>query len=145
MNSTPAVKAPKWFNVVAIVALVWNLFGVMSFIFHSTMSPEALAALPDAERELYAQYPTWTYVAFAIAVFGGTLGSLLLILKKNLAGPILILSLIAILIQMYHSVFIADSMAVYGPGSLVMPVLVIAIAIYLVLLANKAKKSGWTS
>ncbi|HET6564487.1 MAG TPA: hypothetical protein VFG52_03665, partial [Xanthomonadales bacterium] len=117
----------------------------MAFVMHVNMSPEALATLPEAEQALYNSYPAWALVAFAVAVFGGALGSLLLVLRKNLAGPVLQLSLVAVLIQMGHSMFIAKSYEVYGPGSVVMPIMVIVVAIYLVMLAAKAKKNGWTS
>jgi len=144
MNLNNTASAPKWFIIVAIIALVWNLLGVMAFAMHVTMTPEAIAALPDAERALYESYPAWTLIAFACAVICGALGSLLLVLKKNLAGPVLWVSLVGVLVQMGHSFFIAKSYEVYGPGSTIMPIMVIVIAVYLVVLAGRAKKSGWT-
>jgi surface polysaccharide O-acyltransferase-like enzyme len=110
-----------------------------------TMSPEVMATLPDAQRELYENTPTWATAAFAVAVHGGALGCLLLILKKNLAGLLLQLSLAGVLVQMYHSFFISKNFDVFGPGAMVMPVMVIIIAIYLVRLAAKAKARKWTS
>ncbi len=141
MNSN---NAPKWFIIVAALALVWNLFGVMAFVMHANMSPDAIAALPEAERALYESYPMWALIAFACAVFGGVLGSLLLVLKKSLAVPVLLISLIGVLVQMGHSFLIARSHEVYGPESIALPILVLVIAIYLVMLAGKAKKRGWT-
>lgn len=137
-------KAPTWFNVVAIVLFVWNLLGVMAYIAQVTMGPEALAELPDAQRELYETVPVWATAAFAIAVNGGALGCLLLILKRNLAGLFLQLSLAGVLVQMYHSFFMTNSLEVFGPGSMIMPVMVTVIAIYLVTLAAKAKAQKWT-
>jgi hypothetical protein len=46
---------------------------------------------------------------------------------------------------MFHSFFMSKSFEVFGPGGLVMPVMVIVIAIYLVLLAARAKAHRWTS
>lgn len=131
--------------VVAVVLFVWNLLGVMAYIMQVTMSPEVMATLPDAQRELYENTPTWATAAFAVAVHGGALGCLLLILKKNLAGLLLQLSLAGVLVQMYHSFFISKNFDVFGPGAMVMPVMVIIIAIYLVTLAAKAKARKWTS
>jgi len=37
------------------------------------------------------------------------------------------------------------SFEVFGPGGMVMPVMVIVIAVYLVMLAAKAKSNKWTS
>ena len=145
MSETTRSKAPKWFMVVAAVLLVWNLMGVMAYIMQVTMSPEVFAALPEAERQLYENTPTWATAAFAIAVNGGTLGCLLLLLKRNLAGLFLQLSLAGVLVQMFHSFFMSNSFEVFGPGGMVMPVMVIVIAIYLVWLAARARNRGWSS
>ena len=138
-------KTPKWFMIVAGVLLVWNLLGVMAYIMQVTMSPDALAALPEAQRELYENTPAWATAAFAVAVNGGALGCLLLLLKRSLAGFFLQLSLAGVLVQMFHSFFMSKSFEVFGPGGMVMPVLVIVIAIYLVILAAQAKANRWTS
>jgi len=145
MSETKINKAPAWFMVVAAVSLGWNLMGVMAYIMQVTMSPEVLAALPDAERQLYENTPEWATAAFAVAVNGGALGCLLLLLKRNLAGLFLQLSLAGVLVQMFHSFFMSNSFEVFGPGGMVMPVMVIVIAIYLVTLAAKAKMLRWTS
>jgi len=131
--------------IVAAVLLVWNLFGVMAYIQQVTMAPETLAALPDAQRQLLENTPAWATAAFAIAVNCGVLGCLLLLLRRNLAGLFLQLSLAAVLVQMYHAFFIGHSIDVFSPGNLMMPVMVIVIAIYLVTLAAKARVNRWTS
>lgn len=136
-------KVAIWFKVVLTFLFIWNLMGIGSFYVHVFISEETLAALPENERALYGQYPLWTEIAFAIAVLGGTIGSLGLLLRRKWAKPILILSLIAIVIQMFHSLVIADSMEVYGPGAVIMPIMVILLGIFLVWLANYATKKEW--
>ena len=145
MSETKIYKAPGWFMVVAGVLFIWNLLGVMAYIMQVTMGPEALAALPDAQRQLYENTPKWATAAFAVAVNGGALGCLLLLLKRNLAGLFLQLSLAGVLVQMFHSFFMSNSFEVLGPGGTVMPVMVIVIAVYLVTLAAKARTNRWTS
>jgi hypothetical protein len=138
-----STRAPKWFYAVSALALLWNLMGVAAYIGQVTMSPEALAALPEAERALYETTPAWAIGAFAIAVFGGALGSLLLVLKKRLAGPVLIASFAGIIVQMIHSFFVARTMAVYGPGSAVMPAMVLLVGAALIWLAARSARWGW--
>jgi len=130
---------------VAAVLLVWNLLGVMAYVMQVMMNPETLAALPQEQRELYENTPDWATAAFAVAVNFGALGCVLLLLRRNLAGLFLQLSLAGVLVQMFHSFFMSKSFEVFGPGGLVMPVIVIVIAIYLVWLAAKAKTNRWTS
>lgn len=140
---TNTIKPPTWFWIVAIVALLWNLMGVMAYIMQVTMSPEAMQALPEAERNLYEATPAWATGAFAIAVWGGALGCLLLVLRKALSIPVLILSLVGILVQMYHAFFMSNNIEVFGPGGMVMPIMIILIALFLVWLARNARSKNW--
>jgi uncharacterized membrane protein len=141
--SNSAIKAPTWFLVVAGIALVWNLMGVMAYIAQVTMSPEALAALPAEQQALLASTPAWATGAFALAVFGGALGSLALLIRKTWAFPLLLISLAAVIVQLFHAFFMSKSIEVFGPGGMIMPLMVIVIAAYLLFLAKQAKAKGW--
>ena len=137
MSEVTKSPSPKWFMIVAALLLVWNLMGVAAYVMQVTMSPDVMAALPEAQRQIYANTPEWATAAFAIAVNGGALGCLLLLFLQ--------LSLAGVLVQMFYAFFMSKSFEVFGPGSAVMPVMVLIIAIYLVTLALKARKNGWTS
>jgi len=145
MSDSRKQNTPAWFMVVAVVALLWNLLGVLAFIMQVTMSPEMLAQLPQDQQDLFSATPTWVTVAFAVAVNFGALGCLLLILKKNLAGLFLQLSLVAVLVQFAYNFFMANTLEVYGMTAMVLPIFTILVSIYLVTLAAKAKRMHWTS
>lgn len=123
--------------------LLWNLMGIGSFVAQVLMTPEALEALPKAERELYDSYPSWTYIVYFIAVFAGFLGSLGLLLKKRWARTLFLVSLLAVLIQMGHSLFVANALEVYGNEALILPVIVTIISIMLLWFANFCAKKPW--
>ena len=137
------VALPKWFKVAAILAFVWNLLGVMAFVGQMMMTPEMIAELPQAEQDLYATTPIWATVAFAFAVFAGALGSLALVLKKNMCYPLFVVSFVGVVVQMFHSFFISNSFDVYGPGGMIMPIMVIVIAFFLVRFAAKGINNKW--
>ncbi len=138
-------STPKWFMPVAIIAVIWNLMGLGAFFGEISKSAEAIAALPELERALYENLPLWAKIAFALAVFGGTIGSIGLALKKKWSRPVLLISLCGIVVQMFHSLVIAKTTAVYGPGSVVMPIMIILIGVALVWLSRKADTEGWLS
>ena len=94
---------------------------------------------------LYQDIPLWVNIAFGCAVVGGALGCIALVLKKAIALPILFISLAGVIVQMFHAFIIANSFEVYGPGGTIMPIMVVAIALYLIWLANSAKAKGWIS
>jgi len=138
-----SINVPGWFIIVAVLAVLWEAMGVMAFIQTITMTADDLFALSVAEQTLYNTTPDWANAAFAIAVFSGLIGALLLVFKKSIALPFLVLSLLAVLVQMYNAFFIMDSFAVFGPGGVIMPIMVIVIAILLIWLAHFAKSKQW--
>jgi hypothetical protein len=142
MTTTPNKPATS-FWVVSALALVWNIMGVMAYLAQVMMTPEALQALSAAEQEYYKTVPAWATGAFALAVWGGALGSLLLLLRLKLATIVFIISLAGILIQMFHSFFIGHSYEIYGPGGLVMPIMILIIGIALIWYSRKVAAKGW--
>ena len=140
MNTT---KVPTWFIVLSIILLLWNAMGIIAFFSQMLMDPETIEGLSEAEQTNYANYPLWTQIAYALAVFGGTFGCLGLVLKKKWAKPLLIISLIGIIVQMFHSLVIAKATEVYGPGAVIMPIMVILFGVFLVWLSKYGIKKGW--
>ena len=145
MNEEVTVALPKMFYWVSGAALVWNLLGVMAYVGQVTMSPDVLQTMPEAQRALYESTPAWVTSAFAIAVNAGALGCLLLILRKALALPVLVISLVAVLAQMFHNFFLSNAIEVMGWAAIIGPTFVILIGLYLVWFANDARKKGWIS
>ena len=143
MNTATVTPVPGWFRIVAIVALLWNLLGVAAFVMDASMSTEAIAALPEAQQQLYAVRPMWVVVAYGVAVFAGALGCLMLVMRRKLAVPLLVLSLLAVLVQMSYLFFMSDTFAVMGNAAMAMPILVVVISLALVWLARNAAARGW--
>ena len=145
MSDESSGGVPKSFYWTAGAALLWNIMGLGAYASQVTMSPEALSALPDAERALYENMPVWATSAFAIAVTAGVLGCLLLLIRKSLALPILALSLVAALVQNFNSFVLMNALSVVGGMGALISVAVIVIGVYLVWLANDAKEKSWLS
>tara|TARA_R110002012_G_scaffold81945_3_gene207436 strand:- start:24619 stop:25050 length:432 start_codon:yes stop_codon:yes gene_type:complete len=142
---TTTQKPPKSFWIISIVALIWNLMGVSAYLMQAFMTDEAIKNLPETEQALHMDIPAWVTAAFAIAVFGGTLGCLGLLLRKKWARLVFLISLIGIIVQMIHNVFISNNMDVYGPGAVIMPIMVLMIGVYLIMYSKSAIKKGWIS
>jgi hypothetical protein len=93
LTSNETVGGVHWsFWAIGAVAVVWNVMGCMNFL--SQMNAEAVSAMPEAYRAVVEGRPAWATVAFAIAVFGGVLGGLLLLLKKSAAYYVFVASLV---------------------------------------------------
>lgn len=131
------------FWIICGMALFWNVLGVLAYLAQAFMSEETLQSLPEAEQAIYQNVPAWATAAFALAVWGGALGCLLLLLRKRWAKIVLVISLLGIFVQMIYNVFLSKSLEVYGPGGLIMPILVIFIGAFLVWYSRKVDTNGW--
>jgi len=134
---------PKWYLPVAILALIWNLLGCMAYLLDVMMTPEDIAKLTQAQQELYASRTWWSVSATAIAVWGGALGSLGLILRKRWARPLLIASLLGLVVQDFGLFVMTDAAAEAGAVAFVLQACVFLIAVGLVRLSGKAITRGW--
>ena len=138
-----AAQRPMSFRVVAIVALLWNLFGLFSFYTNVTATPAVIASWPEAQQQIAAATPRWVFVAFAIATIGGVLGSLGLLLGKRWAVPVLLLSLLAILVQFGSIYAITPTWALTGIGGAMLPLCIGLFGLFLWWYARKAAARGW--
>ena len=143
MSESANINPTKSFWIISALALLWNLIALMPLYTQVFISPEVLAAMPMAERELYETSPSWMNTIFAIAVFGGIIGCILLLMRKALAITIFIISLVAVLIQMIYWIFLSSAMEVHGPTSIIMPLIVIGIAIFLVWYSRRTRSKAW--
>jgi phosphate/sulfate permease len=124
-------KTTTKFWIVSILALIWNAMGVFQYLTMQYMQEELAATMTAAENALVEGLPVWHTAAFAIAVFSGLLGSIFLLLKKNVATPLFLISLIAVVLQMGYWVLGTEVVKIMGYQAVIMPVLVIIIAIFL--------------
>ena len=141
--STEAVTVPAWFRVVAVLALLWELFGVAMYLMHVGVLPNDPSQMSEAERSLMESSPMWVTGLFAIGVFSGALGAVGLVLPRRWARPVLVLSLIAVVLQFGGWLLLTDAIAIIGPTVFVMPLIIVLVAILLVWLADMGAKRGW--
>ena len=144
MNSKNGTVAPKWFMIVSAIFLVWNLFGLAVFAMGMTIfkTQEALenSGLNEQQIRLTLSTPTWVNVAFGVAVIFGVLGCIALVVKRRLAIPLLIISLLGVLVQNTYMYFLSDTIEIMGVGA---SPFVLAGAIALVPFALYCANKGW--
>lgn len=137
------VPRPWWFVLVAVLGLLWNLFGLFSFYVHVTAGPEVIASWPEAQRQIEAVTPRWIFVPFAIATIGGVLGSLGLLLGRRWAEPVLLLSLLGILVQFGSYYLLTPVWALTGMGGAALPLCIALVGVLLWWFARTGVARGW--
>lgn len=139
-----ATKPNTAFWIIAVFALLWNLIGIYFWVFeYFLMTDELKAALTADQRNLMERMPEWGMYVYGLAVITGLLGSILLLVRKKAATVIFGLSLLAILVMQGYWIFALDVVGVMGPQALIMPLIVIAIAIFEYFYSKGAARNGW--
>ena len=128
-----------WF--IGAIALIWNVMGCINFLIQ--MNPDMVSSYRETEQAIIQDRPAWATVAFAIAVFGGALGCLLLLLKKSVAFYLFIASLLGVVVTMIHTLGAGID---FGAGEVIgiifMP---IAVAGFLIWYSKYTDGKGWIS
>jgi hypothetical protein len=137
-NESTSNKPPVWFWIVSVIALLWNGAGVFQYLQQAYQTESFKTMNTPEQLEIYANLPSWHTAAFAIAVFGGLLGCLALILRKKIAYTLFLISLIAVIIQMGYLTFSLKM------GN-IMTAMIVVVAILLVWFAKKGIAKGWLS
>ncbi|HMA13226.1 MAG TPA: hypothetical protein VKP12_00475 [Kiloniellaceae bacterium] len=131
------------FRIISILGLAWNLVGVAMFFLQTGLDAGQIAALPEAQRVVYDAMPSWLPVFYAIAVFGGLLGSAGLVLRRRWSIPLLAVSLAAVAVQMLALYLLTPAWQASGAPGLAFSLLIVAIAAFLLAYARRASARGW--
>ena len=89
-------RTPAHLWIVGILAVLWNAFGCFDYLMTQTGNADYLAMFSDAQRAYFESYPTWMEAFWAAGVWGGLLGSLLLLARSRWAVLAFGLSLIGL-------------------------------------------------
>lgn len=136
-------KPPIWFFVLAVIALLWNVTGLMAVVSDLRLSASDIAALPPDQQALYAARPSWSIVASVVAVVAGSLGCVLLLARKRLAVLLFVASLAGVVVQDLGIFIVAGA----GKGGdhvpFILQGLVLVVAVGLLLFARRAQGKSW--
>lgn len=137
------IKPPKSFWVIAVLALLWNLMGVFQFYLATFSLDTMVENLPEVQAGLYRGIPMWYTVIFAIAVLTGLLGCISMLLRKKITVALFGISLLAVLVAQGYWILGTDVIEVIGVSSVIMPLIVIVISIFLYFYNKGTAKNGW--
>ena len=141
MNDENAGGVHWSFWAIGAIALIWNVMGVINFFVQ--MNPDLLAAYRESERAIIEGRPGWATGAFAIAVFGGALGCVLLVMRKSAAYYVFIASILGVIVTMIHTLGVGID---FGLGEILGIILMpLVVAAFLIWYSKWAESKGWIS
>lgn len=136
------MKSPRFFVTIGILLLLWNLMGVAAFVMQYTADLTVLARTDPTTAKAFAAMPGWVWGAYGVAVGAGTLGAMLLLMKKAVAATLFLVSLIAVIVQFGYTFLGTDLLAIKGATSAAFPALIIIVAIVQLLYARSLVARG---
>lgn len=135
-----AISAPAWFTVAAVGAVLFEAVQTLVYVGHVTTDP---ATQPTDARSLSLIMPDWMTMAFAVSAWVGLLGAFLLLFRRRLAEPLLLVSLLAGIVQWSALLIDPRLRNMVASDALLMPFIIIVVCYGVWQLARVAKKSGW--
>jgi hypothetical protein len=142
MSEAQATTTPRHLWIVGIVALLWSLLGAMDYIMTVTMNETYMSQFTSEQLEFFYSFPTWLVAFWAIAVWGGVLGAVLLLMRKKLAVPVLVVSFLCMVVTAIHNYGFAGGADIVGGGGLFFSAVIFVVALALVIYARSmARKS----
>ena len=125
-TTTPGRPWHLW--VVGILGGLWSLMGVVSFMLTQMNVEAVMSQFPPQQRAYFESFPLWAVAFWAIGVFGGVVGCLLLLLKNRLAFPALLASAIGAIVSNLGGLFLLGGFEVMretgGLGFSAVPIIV---------------------
>jgi len=141
MDDTRDTKAePRWFMAAAIAAVLWELLGCAMYVMQVTTDR---ATLPIDQRAMWDATPAWMIGAYAVAVWVGLAGAVLLAMRKRFAEPVLLGSFVSVLVQ-FSGLLLVPALRDRTPADAwMLPIVIVAISYAIWHFARRARASGW--
>jgi len=141
-TATNSGSRPWHLWLVGILGVLWNSVGAFDYIATETRNESYMSQFTPEQLEYFYGFPSWVVAFWALAVWGGVLGALLLLLRKRLAAPVLLVSFVAMIITSIHNFFLTNGLEVMGGAGVVFSVLIFVFALFLWLYARAMAQRG---
>lgn len=109
-------RTPWHLWVVGVIALLWNGFGCFDYTMTQTQGDVWLttAGMTEAQIAYFHTTPMWAHAVWAIGVWGGLLGGILLLLRRRWATLVFIVSFLGWLAGAIYAFGMSNGMEAMG-------------------------------
>ena len=129
-----------WYMPAAVASLLFMALGCIMYLMHVLADP---AAMPLDQRAAYEALPIWVTAAFAISVWVGAAGALMLVLRKKHAETLLLVSLIAVLVWLAGMMLTTGVRENMSANDLLVAIVVTALTWTIFWFARHSRQRGW--
>lgn len=130
------------FWIIAALILIWNLIGDAAYVMQAGADLDTLAKTDPVTAEAFRSMPGWAWAAYAAAVWGGTAGAVLLLMRRKVAWIFFAVSLVGVVVQFGWSFLGFRMIAAKGWSTAIFPAVIFAIAFASLLYARAKAADG---
>jgi hypothetical protein len=130
----------SWFIVAAVGSLLFMGLGCISYLMHVLADP---TSLPLDQRAAFEAEPAWVTAAYAVAVWVGLAGSILLVMRRRAAEWLLLISLLAVLVWLAGLLLVAPLRESMSANDLIVALVVTALTWTVFWFARHSRQRGW--
>jgi len=136
-------RTPWHVWLVGVLALLWNGVGAFDYLMTQTRNASYMSAFTPEQLDYFYGFPAWVVAAWALSVWGGVLGSILLLLRRRWAVPVFGVSLATMVLTSIYNFVLSDGFEVMGgAGGLVFSAVIFVIAVGLFIYARRLAYMG---
>lgn len=129
--------------VVGVLGLLWSAMGAMDYVMTQTRNEAYMSSFTPEQLSFFNGLPVWVVAAWAIGVWGGVVGAILVLLRKALAAWIFLASLVGVLLTTFHNYVLSNGMEISGDlFSLAFTAVIFVIALALYMYARAMQQRG---
>lgn len=128
--------------LVGVLGMFWNVVGAWDYLATQTQNESYMSRFTPEQLEFFYGFPSWVVALWAIAVWGGVLGAVLLVLRRRLAAPVLLVSFLSMMATAAHNFVLANGAEIMGTGGVVFTGLIFLVALGLMLYAGAMSRRG---
>jgi len=129
-----------WFKLAAIASVIFMAIGCAGYLASVLTDP---SSLPVDQRNLMEARPIWMIAAYAVAVWVGLAGSVLLLMRRKLAEPLLLVSLVTAVLTFLPYAVVPVVSDLVTTNDIAVAVVVLAITWTIYWFARHSRQRGW--
>ena len=111
---TRTTRTPWYFWLLAVLALLWNAMGCFDYFMTQSHNESYLEQFSPEMLAFVDSFPQWVTTFWALGVWNGLLGSITLLLRKQITVPIYIISCVSMVVVTIRNFGFSDGMDVMG-------------------------------
>lgn len=134
--ATTPKRTPWHLWVVGILGTLWNCVGAFDYLMTQTRNASYMGQFTPEQLEYFYGFPAWLVAFWAIAVWGGVAGTLLILARRRWAVPVLLVSFASMVVTSIHNFLLSNGMEIMGTGAVAFSAVIFLIALGLWLYAR---------